>query len=132
MHRPAGEQRCCGVKRPVLSTELFFQKGFYYYLMASNLLLRLAWTYKLSPHLRRNHDTVLAFTLLEARTKPHIPYPTYPSPCTLPGPCGLLDKETAASGRQQFLHATHLACRLQANSRPQEKTDERRLCRASV
>lgn len=33
--------------------------------MVSNLVLRLAWTYKLSPHLRRNHDTVLAFTLLE-------------------------------------------------------------------
>ena len=51
--------------KPVLRSELFFQRAFYYYLMASNLLLRLAWTYKLSPHLRRNHDTVLAFTLLE-------------------------------------------------------------------
>lgn len=46
-------------------SELFFDRAFYYYLMASNLVLRLAWTYKLSPHLRRNHDTVLAFTLLE-------------------------------------------------------------------
>lgn len=61
---PAGERRC-GVAKPVLRSELFFQRAFYYYLMASNLLLRLAWTYKLSPHLRRNHDTVLAFTLLE-------------------------------------------------------------------
>ncbi|CAL8469057.1 g8598 [Coccomyxa elongata] len=60
-----GERRC-GLPRPVLRSELFFQRAFYYYLMASNLLLRLAWTYKLSPHLRRNHDTVLAFTLLEA------------------------------------------------------------------
>ncbi|KAK9908550.1 hypothetical protein WJX75_009555 [Coccomyxa subellipsoidea] len=60
-----GERRC-GVAKPVLRSELFFQRAFYYYLMASNLLLRLAWTYKLSPHLRRNHDTVLAFTLLEA------------------------------------------------------------------
>lgn len=48
-------------------SELFFGKAFYYYLMVSNLVLRLAWTYKLSPHLRRNHDTVLAFTLLEVR-----------------------------------------------------------------
>ncbi len=48
---------------------------FYYYLMASNLLLRLAWTYKLSPHLRRNHDTVLAFTLLEVgRCHFHAPH----------------------------------------------------------
>ena len=55
------------MRKPVLAGELFFHKAFYYYLIASNLLLRLAWTYKLSPHLRRNHDTVLAFTLLEAR-----------------------------------------------------------------
>lgn len=39
----------------------------YYYLMVSNLLLRLSWTYKLSPHLRHNFDTVLLFTLLEVR-----------------------------------------------------------------
>lgn len=63
-HCSAGERRW-GLPRPVLRSELFFQRAFYYYLMASNLLLRLAWTYKLSPHLRRNHDTVLAFTLLE-------------------------------------------------------------------
>ncbi len=55
--------------QPVLRSELFFDKAFYYYLMVSNLVLRLAWTYKLSPHLRRNHDTVLAFTLLEVCTK---------------------------------------------------------------
>ena len=29
--------------KPVLRSELFFQRAFYYYLMASNLLLRLAW-----------------------------------------------------------------------------------------
>ena len=40
----------------------------YYYLMVSNLLLRLSWTYKLSPHLRHNFDTVLLFTLLEVRS----------------------------------------------------------------
>ena len=45
--------------------ELLFKRPVYYYLMASNLLLRLSWTYKLSPHLRHNFDTVLAFTLLE-------------------------------------------------------------------
>ena len=39
---------------------------FYIYLMVSNLLLRVSWTYKLSPHLRDNHLTVLCFTLLEA------------------------------------------------------------------
>ena len=64
----AGDRRC-GVPQPVLRSELFFDKAFYYYLMVSNLVLRLAWTYKLSPHLRRNHDTVLAFTLLEVCTK---------------------------------------------------------------
>ena len=58
-------ERTCGVPKPVFRSELFFDRAFYYYLMASNLVLRLAWTYKLSPHLRRNHDTVLAFTLLE-------------------------------------------------------------------
>ena len=36
------------------------------YLCVSNLGLRLLWTYKLSPHLRHNHATVMAFTLLEA------------------------------------------------------------------
>ncbi len=43
----------------------------YYYLMVSNLLLRLSWTYKLSPHLRHNFDTVLLFTLLEVRPAVH-------------------------------------------------------------
>ena len=62
----AGE-RTCGIPKPAFRSELFFSKLFYYYLMVSNLVLRLAWTYKLSPHLRRNHDTVLAFTLLEVR-----------------------------------------------------------------
>lgn len=74
----AGERQC-GLPRPVLRSELFFQRAFYYYLMASNLLLRLAWTYKLSPHLRRNHDTVLAFTLLEVGVQ-------CSSTCTRAGP----------------------------------------------
>lgn len=38
----------------------------YYYLMTSNLLLRLSWAYKLSPHLRRNHIVVFFIVLLEA------------------------------------------------------------------
>lgn len=60
--------------QPVFRSELFFDRVFYYYLMVSNLILRLAWTYKLSPHLRRNHDTVLAFTLLEVC--PHFSRPS--------------------------------------------------------
>ena len=50
----------------------------YYYLMVSNLLLRLSWTYKLSPHLRHNFDTVLLFTLLEVR---RVPWPAGLSWC---------------------------------------------------
>ncbi len=66
MAAAAGE-RCCGLRKPVLKSELLFGRPVYYYLMASNLLLRLSWTYKLSPHLRHNFDTVLVFTLMEAR-----------------------------------------------------------------
>ena len=62
----AGE-RCCGLSAPAFKSELLFGKPVYYYLMVSNLLLRLSWTYKLSPHLRHNFDTVLLFTLLEVR-----------------------------------------------------------------
>ena len=66
----AGERRCCGaLPEPVFRPELLFRRAWYLWLMGSNLALRLAWTYKLSPHLRRNHDTVLAFTLLEARAR---------------------------------------------------------------
>ena len=64
----AGE-RCCGLRAPALKAELLFPRPVYLYLMASNLLLRLSWTYKLSPHLRHNFDTVLMFTLLEARAR---------------------------------------------------------------
>ncbi|KAK9811761.1 hypothetical protein WJX72_009628 [[Myrmecia] bisecta] len=61
-----GEKVCAGISKPVLRSEQQYPRLFYYYLMVSNLLLRLSWTYKLSPHLRRNHFTVLVFTLLEA------------------------------------------------------------------
>ena len=54
-----------GMRKPVLKEKLLYHKAFYFYLMLSNLVLRLSWTYKLSPHLRRNHFTVLMFTLLE-------------------------------------------------------------------
>ena len=67
----AGE-RTCGIPKPLFRSELCFNKPFYYYLMVSNLVLRLAWTYKLSPHLRRNHDTVLAFTLLEVQIQSRV------------------------------------------------------------
>jgi hypothetical protein len=33
--------------------------------MASNLALRLSWTYKLSPHLREHHAVVFAVALAE-------------------------------------------------------------------
>ena len=54
-----------GVKKPILKDKLQYSRLFYVYLMVSNLVLRLAWTYKLSPHLRQNLLTVLIFTLLE-------------------------------------------------------------------
>ena len=54
-----------GMKKPVLKDKLQFPRVFYIYLMVSNLALRLAWTYKVSPHLRQNLLTVLIFTLLE-------------------------------------------------------------------
>ena len=60
-----GEQLCWGLRRPLLKTELLYPQGFYYYLMTSNLLLRFTWSYKLSPHLRHNYLTVMAFTLAE-------------------------------------------------------------------
>ena len=52
--------------RPALPPALLYRRGFYLYLMASNAALRCAWTYKLSPHLRRNHLAVCAFVLMEA------------------------------------------------------------------
>lgn len=62
----AGEQVRGCIRKPSLPSKISYWPGFYYYLMASNLVLRLSWTYKLSPHLRHNHATVMGFTLLEA------------------------------------------------------------------
>ncbi|KAK9813520.1 hypothetical protein WJX73_004163 [Symbiochloris irregularis] len=60
-----GEPLMGCVRKPPLPNKISYWPGFYYYLMASNLILRLSWTYKLSPHLRHNHATVMGFTLLE-------------------------------------------------------------------
>ena len=49
----------------MLKDKLQYSRIFYVYLMLSNLALRLAWVYKVSPHLRQNLLTVLIFTLLE-------------------------------------------------------------------
>lgn len=59
------DQKWMGLKEPILKDKLQYPRTFYVYLMMSNLVLRLAWTYKLSPHLRQNLLTVLIFTLLE-------------------------------------------------------------------
>lgn len=59
------DQKWMGLKKPILKDKLQYSRLFYLYLMVSNLGLRLAWTYKLSPHLRQNLLTVLIFTLLE-------------------------------------------------------------------
>lgn len=52
--------------QPVLQPVLQYNKLFYMYLMVSNALLRLLWTYKLSPHLRRNHTAVFIVVCGEA------------------------------------------------------------------
>lgn len=52
--------------RPALAPALLYRRPFYLYLMVSNALLRLSWTYKLSPHLRRDHGMVFVIVLLEA------------------------------------------------------------------
>ena len=59
-----GGQR--GVPRPVLRSQLLYRRAFYLYLIASNLLLRLSWIYKLSPHLRDHHLVVFCVVLAEA------------------------------------------------------------------
>lgn len=61
----SADQEWHNVRKPVLRDKLQYWRGFYMYLMITNLALRLAWTYKLSPHLRQNLLTVLIFTLLE-------------------------------------------------------------------
>eukprot|EP00889_Picochlorum_renovo_P002646 jgi/Picre1/29676/NNA_005059.t1 len=52
--------------RTILPQPTNFSRRTYYYLMISNLMLRLSWTYKLSPHLRRDHLIVFCIVLLEA------------------------------------------------------------------
>lgn len=52
--------------RPVLQRELLYRPWVYYWLLASNFVLRLSWIHKLSPHLRRDHRSVVAIVVLEA------------------------------------------------------------------
>eukprot|EP00887_Chlorella_sp_A99_P006633 scaffold3.g6633.t1 len=52
--------------RPVLQRELLYRPWFYYYLLASNFALRLSWTHKLSPHLRRDKTAVVLIVVGEA------------------------------------------------------------------
>ncbi|TXG62779.1 hypothetical protein EZV62_009773 [Acer yangbiense] len=47
------------------SNLLYGRQGFYFWVIGSNLILRCAWTYKLSAHLRHNYITVFTFTALE-------------------------------------------------------------------
>ena len=51
--------------RPVFPRPTQISDRAYLYLMASNLLLRLSWTYKLSPHLRHDHAVVFCIVILE-------------------------------------------------------------------
>ncbi|KAH7576786.1 hypothetical protein JRO89_XS01G0149500 [Xanthoceras sorbifolium] len=52
--------------RPHLCTYLLYgRKWVYFWVIASNLILRCTWTYKLSAHLRHNYLTVFAITALE-------------------------------------------------------------------
>ena len=55
-----------GSRRPVLPHPTQISRLTYHYLMVSNALLRLSWTYKLSPHLRRDHMVVFCIVILEA------------------------------------------------------------------
>ena len=65
----AGGQTIFGVRRPILKSLLLYPRVFYWYLLGSNLILRLSWTYKLSPHLRTNYNTVMLFAFLEVSLK---------------------------------------------------------------
>ena len=56
---------CPGVRRPQLNKLLLYPAGFYFYLIASNLVLRFTWTYKLTGLFRANW-AIMLFTLLEA------------------------------------------------------------------
>ena len=61
----AGDKAWRFVDRPALPDAISYPPAFYWYLCASNAALRLMWIYKLSPHLRHNHATVMLFTLAE-------------------------------------------------------------------
>lgn len=60
----AAAQRTC-LPRPVLQPQLLYPRAFYLYLMASNFFLRLAWTHKLSPHLRKHQLAAFLFVVGE-------------------------------------------------------------------
>ncbi len=53
------------MRRPQLNKLLLYPTGFYFYLIASNLVLRFTWTYKLTGLYRINW-AIMLFTLLEA------------------------------------------------------------------
>eukprot|EP00250_Pteridium_aquilinum_P010316 c19293_g1_i1 orf=582-1868(-) len=56
----------CNAKYPLLRPNLLYSYHWVYYgAIGSNLLLRWAWTYKLSAHLRHNYITVFLMTALE-------------------------------------------------------------------
>ncbi|MCO5566993.1 hypothetical protein L7F22_020676 [Adiantum nelumboides] len=56
----------CNLKYPVLRPNLLYSNhSVYYGAIGTNLLLRWAWTYKLSAHLRHNYITVFLMTALE-------------------------------------------------------------------
>ncbi|PRW59731.1 SPX and EXS domain-containing 1-like isoform X1 [Chlorella sorokiniana] len=61
-----GQQRGALLPSPVLRSTALFRRPFYLYLMASNLVLRLGWLYRLSPHLRHHHAVVTLMVLVEA------------------------------------------------------------------
>lgn len=53
-------------KGSLLKSELLYKnQGFYYWAVVSNFFLRIAWTYKLSAHLRHNQGTVFIISILE-------------------------------------------------------------------
>ncbi|KAL5730402.1 hypothetical protein ACHQM5_003226 [Ranunculus cassubicifolius] len=53
-------------KSPSFISNILHQQQFvYYWVLASNLILRCTWTYKLSAHLRHNYITVFTITILE-------------------------------------------------------------------
>ncbi|GJP49633.1 hypothetical protein CLOM_g8819 [Closterium sp. NIES-68] len=56
----------CNSRNPLLRNNLYFpQRWVYYWVMCSNLVLRISWTYKLSSHLRNNLATTFVVTALE-------------------------------------------------------------------